>query len=93
MIERVSRYYDGPLSQTIDPVTNEPKISVYRSFPSGINIKYITYVWKASDELSLVANRFNIGTKFWWEITDINPEILDPFDIVPGTVIRIPYGN
>jgi len=41
----------------------------------------------------LVANRFNIGTKFWWEITDINPEILDPFDIVPGTVIRIPYGN
>jgi len=26
----------------------------------------------------------------WWEIMDINPEILDPFTITPGTQLRIP---
>ena len=93
MIERVSRYYDGPLSQVTDAVTDQHKVFVYRKFPSNVSINYLPYIWKASDELPLIANHFKLGTKFWWEIADINPDIIDMFNITPGTEIRIPYGN
>ena len=93
-IERISRYYpsDQPIVEIIDPITHKKKTFIYRKFPKG-NIKYIKYTWQASDQLPLVAHRFNLGTKFWWEIADINPKILDVFDIYPGTEIRIPYGQ
>jgi hypothetical protein len=26
----------------------------------------------------------------WWKIMDVNPTLENPYDIAPGTVIRIP---
>jgi hypothetical protein len=92
-IERVSRYYDGPLSQTPNKYTGDYEISVYRKFPGEREVSYILYTWVEGDNLGNLANVYNIGPKFWWEILDINPEILDPFNILPGTVLRVPYGN
>ena len=51
------------------------------------------YTWVDGDSLGEVAKRYNLIPKYWWEIMDINPEILDPFNIEPGTKLRIPYGN
>jgi len=93
MIERVSRYYDGPLAQTKGKYSGKYDISVFRRFPTSIAVRYISYVWKQGDTLSNIAERYGSGAKFWWEIMDINPEILDPFYIQPGTVLRVPYGN
>jgi len=93
MIGRTSRYYTGPIAQLKDKSSGEYVISVYRKFPSGESVNYVPYTWKERDELALVADAFNIQPKFWWKITDLNPELLDPFYIDPGTVIRIPYGN
>ena len=93
MIERVSRYYDGPLTQTPDKYTGDYVISVFRSFPDSRTINYISYVWKEGDSLSYLSETFGVGAKYWWEIMEINPQIVDPFDIAEGTVIRIPYGN
>lgn len=92
-IERVSRYYDGPLSQTQHKYTGDYVISVYRKFSDKVDIKYIVHRWEDGDNFATLAEAFNLGPKYWWEILDINPEILDPFDIMPGTNIRIPYGN
>lgn len=93
MIERVSRYYDGPLTQTADKYTGEYVISVFRRFPSSRAVNYITYTWKNGDSLSRISELFGVGSKYWWEIMEINPEITDPFDIPEGTVLRVPYGN
>jgi hypothetical protein len=91
-IERISRYYHGPIFEVKDSITEKTKVFVYRKFPTG-TVNYIKYTWEVSDQMSSVAHKFNLGTKFWWEIADINPEILDVFNISPGTEIRIPYGQ
>lgn len=93
MIERVSRYYDGPLAQTQHKYTDQYVISVFRKFPTSKEVTYISYIWKDGDSLSRISEDFGVGAKFWWEIMEINPEILDPFDITPGTVLRVPYGK
>jgi len=93
MITRTSRYYDGPIAQLQDKGDNQYELSVFRKFPTDQPITYITYMWKDRDEVALVANAFKFPPKFWWKIADINPEILDVFNIAPGTIIRIPYGR
>lgn len=93
MIERVSRYYDGPLAQTQHKYTNQYIISVFRKFPQSKQVSYIQYTWKEGDSLARIAKNYGVGPKYWWEIMEINPEIMDPFAIEPGTVLRVPYGN
>ena len=93
MINRTSRYYDGPLAQLQDKSSNQYELSVFRKFPTDHPITYVTYVWKERDEIARVADWFKLNPRFWWKIADINPEILDVFDIAPGTTIRIPYGS
>jgi nucleoid-associated protein YgaU len=93
MIERVSRYYDGSLTQTPDKYTDEFVISVFRRFSDSKEVNYITYTWKDGDNLSRLSEVFGVGAKYWWEIMEINPEIQDPFDIPAGTILRVPYGN
>jgi nucleoid-associated protein YgaU len=93
MIERVSRYYEGPLTQTPDKYTGDYVISVFRRFPDSRTLNYISYTWKNGDNLSRLSEVFGVGAKYWWEIMEINPEIDDPFDIEEGTILRIPYGN
>ena len=92
MIERVSRYYNGPLAQTKAKYTDQYVISVFRKFPTSKQVTYIEYTWKDGDTLASIANTYGVGPKYWWEIMEINPEILDPFEILPGTVLRVPYG-
>lgn len=93
MIQRTSRYYTGPLAQTKDKYTEQYVISVFREFPSSKEVRYVSHTWKEGDTLTKLADKYRLGTRFWWEIMEINPEILDPFDISVGTVLRVPYGN
>lgn len=93
MIERVSRYYNGPLAQTKQKYTDEYVISVFRKFPTSKSLSYIEYTWKELDTMAHLAERYGNSPKFWWEILEINPSIDDCFSIEPGTVIRIPYGK
>jgi hypothetical protein len=93
MIERVSRYYDGPLSQTAHKYTGNPTVSVYRAFPTSKKVQYVEYTWADGDAIAILAQAYGLGSKYWWEIMEINPEIDDPFNIAAGTVIRVPYGN
>lgn len=91
MIERVSRYYDGPLAQIKHKYTGEYTITVFRNFSEKKKIKYIEYTWVYGDSLGQLANTYIGDAKYWWEIMEINPEISNPLNIAPGTVIRIPY--
>jgi hypothetical protein len=93
MIENVSRYYDGPLVQIPDKYTGVYTIGVFRKFPTSTTVDYIEYIWKEGDSLASLSQTYGDGSKYWWEIMEINPEIINPIAIVPGTVIRIPYGT
>ena len=93
MIENVSRYYDGPLTQVPHKYTGVYTIGVFRKFAAYNKVKYIEHTWVEGDTLSALSDTYGDGAKYWWEIMEINPEITNPFNIEPGTVIKVPYGN
>ena len=89
MIFLDSRYVDGTLVKAYDARTGTYELCVYRKWPS-YSVQYFFYEWVETDRLDLLALRFFGNENTWWQILDINPEIIDPFDILPGTQIRIP---
>ena len=42
------------------------------------------------DRLDALANKYLGDSQLWWQILDINPEVINPFNITPGTQLRIP---
>jgi hypothetical protein len=89
MIFLDSRYVDGPLYKAKNARTNKFDITVLRAFPS-YQTSFFTYQWVETDRLDVLALKYLGNSELWWQILDINPEILDPLDIAPGTSIRIP---
>ncbi len=89
MIYLDSRYADGLLFKAYDSRTDTYELTVLRSFPS-YSVTYFSYTWVETDRLDRIALRFLGAPTLWWQIMDINPEIIDPFNIAPGTVLRIP---
>jgi hypothetical protein len=89
MIFTDSRYADGKAYRANDARTNTYEVSVMRRFPTQKS-SYFNYTWVEKDRVDIIAQEFLGVTSFWWVIMDFNPEIIDPFDITVGTVIRIP---
>ena len=84
MIERVSRYYDGPLAQPKHKYTGLPTIAVYRKFPESITVPYVMYIWKDGDSYGALAETYLGGAKYWWKI-------LEPAPLINGGLISKPY--
>lgn len=84
-----SRYADGLFAKTYDARNSTYVYSVYRNFPyKSINFYY--YVWTIDDRIDLLAYKLLGNADFWPRIMDINPEIINPLNIAPGTTLRIP---
>lgn len=89
MIYNDSRYATGVAYRAHDARTNTYGISVRRNFPTQ-KTNFYHYTWVERDRIDYIAEEFLGAADFWWVIMDFNPEIIDPFDIPVGTVIRIP---
>lgn len=89
MIFADSRYASGNAYKSNDARNNTYQKTVIRKFPTK-TFRFYTYVWKEGDRIDLVANEFFGDPSYWWRIMDINPEIINAFDIPIGTNIRIP---
>jgi hypothetical protein len=85
-----SRYAYGPLFKAYDARSTNTVVTVFREWPLSVsNVK-----WYQVDEIDRIENLATIflgKPELWWTIMDINPEVLNPFDIKPGTMIRIPH--
>jgi hypothetical protein len=87
MIYVDSRYADGNVTQI---ETNAgSSIAVFREFPTDVSVYYL-YSWREKDRIDLVANTLLGSPDLWWRIMDFNPEIINPFVISVGTLLRIP---
>jgi nucleoid-associated protein YgaU len=84
-----SRYADGWVYVANDARTGSYQNTVRRTFPTKTN-RFHTYTWLAGDRIDQVSYLFLGDPAVWWKIMDINPEIVNPFSITPGTVLRIP---
>jgi len=89
MIYLDSRYADGPLFSAADSRTGNFNKTVFRAWPS-YNVQYFWYHITENDRIENLAVKYLGNSELWWEIMDVNPEILNPLEIAPGTLIRIP---
>ena len=89
MIYLDSRYADSIIFKAWDSRKTQYNLTCFRQFPT-YSKKYFVYEWVENDRLDNLANRFLSSPVLWYKIMDINPEIIDPTNIVPGTQIRIP---
>ena len=89
MIFLESRYADGTIFKANDARKGTYPLTVFRSFPTDSQA-FFYYEWKYGDRLDLLSNQFLGDPEFWWQIMDFNPQIMDPCDISPGTLLRIP---
>lgn len=72
--------------------------SRYRSANGGIlanrvavtNVNYYQYISKDGDSFESIAARVFGDGKRYWEIADVNPQVVWPDYIPVGTVLRIP---
>lgn len=89
MIFRDSRYASGQVTRDYRSLTGDYPVVVYRNFPNE-KVKFFLYEWSEQDRIDQVAKKFLGYSHLWWKIMDYNPETINPLDIAPGTIIRIP---
>lgn len=89
MIFSDSRYVDGVLSKPYRKFSNTYEQTVYRTWPS-YNIDFFYHTFTEVDRVEELASTYLGSPDLWWRIMDVNPDILNPFNIVPGTQLRIP---
>lgn len=89
MIYLDSRYSDATLFKAYDSRKKQYQLTAFRVFPA-YRTDFYTYEWVETDRIDDIALKLMGSSDLWWQIMDINPEILDPFNIAPGTHLRIP---
>lgn len=89
MIYLDSRYADGVLFVAQEPKSEDYMLSVFRTFPS-YDVAFYYYEVNENDRIENIAANTLGNPNLWWKIMDINPEVLNPFDLTPGVQLRIP---
>ena len=84
-----SRYADGAQINAYDSRTYKIQKTIFRTWPTYLET-FFFYNWVEGDRIELVSNLFLGRPDLWWQIMDLNPQILNPFNIAPGTQLRIP---
>ena len=89
MIYLDSRYADSRLYRAYDSRTGKYNVTVLREYPV-YEVSFSYHEWKETDRLDVLSLRYLGSPSLWWKIMDINPEIIDPFNIPFGTQLRVP---
>ena len=89
MIYLDSRYADGNVFKVWNSQKQQYDMTVFRQWPEYAQ-SYFIYEWVETDRLDNIATRFLGDPSQWWIIMDLNPEVIDPNSIEPGTQIRVP---
>lgn len=89
MIFLESRYNDSTITRAYDSRNGTYQLTVYRLWPF-VSVPFFYYEWQETDRLETLALRYLGRPSHWWQIMDVNPEIINPLLIEPGTQIRIP---
>jgi nucleoid-associated protein YgaU len=89
MIYLDSRYSNGKIFKAYHSTKEQYDLTVFRKYPDIVTA-VVYYEWVDGDRIDLVAEKYFGDSEYWWQILDANPAISNPFEIEPGTVLRIP---
>jgi nucleoid-associated protein YgaU len=88
MIAANSRYASSDLV-TFD-VNGSTRKVIMPTEPVASTFAYVSHIYAGTETIdNLAATYFGDPTQ-WWRIANVNPEIMDWTNIVPGTTLRIP---
>jgi len=82
--------YQGRVIDTQKDTAGNVQLSVLRMVMPTTPMSSRAHIWKDSDRIDRIALEYLGNGDRWWDIMDINPDIIDPLRIAPGTVLRIP---
>jgi hypothetical protein len=84
-----SRYAEGNIFKAYNTTKAQYDLTVFRKFPDVVT-PVVYYEWVEGDRIDIVSSKYYGDPEYWWQIMDANPEISNPFEINPGTILRIP---
>lgn len=82
MITALSRYEYSPV------VLDDGAVTASRKTVSDVSV--FLYTLKYGDTLESLAAKLYGDPGQWWRLADVNPQVVFPLDIAPGTEIRVP---
>jgi len=89
-IYKGSRYEYSTIDFVQTASDGAPNAVVYYGFSSLGLTSYREHIYKDGERLDAIAYKYYKNPSFWWLIAEYNPEILDFFEVQPGTTLRIP---
>lgn len=89
MIYLDSRYANSRLYKAYDSRTGKHNVTVRREYPV-YDTGFFYHEWQETDRLDTLSLKYFGSPALWWQIMDVNPEIVDPLNIPYGTQLRIP---
>ena len=89
MIYIGSRYQQSPVTYMLDGRTGRTHPTVLRTQPAASPAGDITR-WDYGARIDVYGSALYSDPEQWWRVMDVNPEILDPASMDPGTPLRIP---
>lgn len=88
MINANSRYANNAVA-TVD-VNGKSRQVIVSSSPEVTSFTYVAHIYASDETIDGLAYTYFGDPTQWWQIANVNPEIMDWSAITPGTVIRIP---
>jgi nucleoid-associated protein YgaU len=92
MIFTESRYASGNIFRAYRKISDSYEVTVTRNFPESTS-QFVLYTCGDRDRIDQIAYNFYGNSFLWWRIMDYNPEIINPYHLMPGTVLRIPRAS
>ena len=90
MIYADSRYANANVYKSYVPRLDANSVTVERTFPTDSS-RFYFYQVSLGERMEQVAQATLGDSSLWYVIMDYNPELLNPFNVPLGTVLRIPY--
>lgn len=84
-----SRYENETITEYPKDGVRETILSTRRP-ASPSTFRY--YLWDETDRIDRVTREVILDSSRWWEVMDANPDVLNPLDLSPGSVIKVPRG-
>lgn len=89
MIFLDSRYVDSTIVKAYDARNGSYQLTSFRSWPAT-TVRFFYHEWNETDRLDELALRYLGKSNLWWQIMDLNPEVINIVSIAPGTKLRVP---
>lgn len=76
--------------QVVEKINNVDRLFLGYQEPTSQTFQYTLYIVNAADRIDNVASAFLGDATQWFKIAQVNPEVLNFFNLQPGTILRIP---